>query len=506
MKPRKSQGEDKEALTEGISGKEGVDVEQWFPSQKLFIVALVLGYIGAIIPVSLAGPLIPSLEDDDSLNWSKITSGTLIFFATISHSCGNIMLGHLGDVFGGQKALVSYMVASALLMVGFATISIVPVMVLFISLIAWLKGLAWPAVTCMIGAHLPAWHWDIAFLIIGCASRLGSSFCAMFLGTLLNAFSWQVATMATSGVVVLFAILFVTLMDVKRSQYATSSSSSSASEEVETQGAFTKLLHGLQALPGKLQYMAAKPDTWLIIVLSISLHATWIFAEYIAAFAHNIYNASHATAAQVNSLYSAGQLAGLICGFFTVTLVGPAHGRRVLYVSALVTLGLSILVPLILMTVEIQLAGYTALIWALGFLTVEVIYVPIGVFANLEGGPAESASLFIGALDGMSTLLGSGLALLSAEWREQDERQAFFKINAIVLAALCVAFAAFGIYVWRNWNGAVFDPIHDGDDETSSKEASHDTKDSHPSSKCSKSSKEAKYLIGGQGGVSGSRV
>eukprot|EP00746_Dinoflagellata_sp_MGD_P167827 gnl/MRDRNA2_/MRDRNA2_98757_c0_seq1.p1 gnl/MRDRNA2_/MRDRNA2_98757_c0~~gnl/MRDRNA2_/MRDRNA2_98757_c0_seq1.p1 ORF type:complete len:480 (-),score=57.80 gnl/MRDRNA2_/MRDRNA2_98757_c0_seq1:26-1465(-) len=434
----------------------------WTSVQLLFLAAITLGYVGAVMPVALTPAMIPALESDEDLNWGKKTSGLFLFSRSFFESCGLLTIGFLSDAYGGRRTLTTYELSAAMLLFLLASVHLHSVMFLSLIFISLLKGTALPATTNMIGLHLAPEQWDLSFVFVGCASRLGSSFTPMLLGFLLRSTEWEFAVPVIAVVAAVFCLAFNLLMDLKEEKSGHTSEArvkfwrSSRSSEESSMVLFATQLEGL----------LKDCDTWLILGTIVGSEFVFRFGEYTAIFSHSIYGASVSEAAAISSAYPSGQLCGLVVDAIILFLTGPGRGRRVLYVIAWFSTLLAFGVVLFLFMVPVNASWFATLAFVLGSLGVQISYVPIGVFAVNQAncgrsGSALSASILEG-LVGMTT--GSMcvyIAYIRSSWSEYSALKA---VLLSMLIGLMVTIPSFTAYLWRNWNAPVLNPMENSDD------------------------------------------
>eukprot|EP00746_Dinoflagellata_sp_MGD_P118006 gnl/MRDRNA2_/MRDRNA2_54027_c0_seq1.p1 gnl/MRDRNA2_/MRDRNA2_54027_c0~~gnl/MRDRNA2_/MRDRNA2_54027_c0_seq1.p1 ORF type:complete len:551 (-),score=60.80 gnl/MRDRNA2_/MRDRNA2_54027_c0_seq1:28-1440(-) len=435
------------------------------------------------MPAAVWSALIPALEEDPDLGWSKQHSGIIMFSSMFCECLGLIFIGHLTDVFGGRSMLLTYMFLAAGCLLLFGIAHNVTVMHVVVAVVGFLGGLRWPAVTNLIGDSLPSSQWDLAFIMVGSASRFGDSFCAMTLGTLLHFFHWRYAIAIVALVVVVFAFTFNGVMDFRNQvcppAVQSRARSSTESSERDVFASCKVLSEALSGLPGKVMLMSRNVDFWLMCFMVSGLSGLWTYAMYFAAFAHSIFGAPVPVAAQMDSAYSFGQFCGLLGGVAILSLSGEANGRRVLYMTSLIGLSVSIVIPLVLLfELTTQLWLFALLSYCLAMFTVQCCYVPSGVFAILEGGQVggpgrdssghgSSTALLLGVIEGWTGMLGGFLTVFFGNVREQSDAQAFRVLCFCLSCGLLTSTIAFSLYCKRNWHGPLFNPLQDVKDNAS---------------------------------------
>lgn len=436
--------------------------KNWTSIQLLCIAAITLGYVGAVMPVALTPAMIPALESDKTLDWGKTTSGLFLFSRSFFECLGLLCIGFLSDAYGGRRTLTIYELSAAMLLFLLASVHLHSVMFLSLIFIALLKGTAHPATTNMIGLHLSPDQWDVSFVLVGCASRLGSSFTPMLLGFLLRSAKWPVAVAVIALVVAVFCLIFNLLMDLKEQKSGQASEarmkfwrSSRASEE-----------SSLVVFATQLDSLFKNCDTWLMLGTGLGADLVFRFGEYTAMFAHSIYGASISEAAAISSAYPSGQLCGLIVAAIILILMGPGRGRRVLYIVAWFSTLLVFGLVLFLFMVPVGASKFAVSTFCLGSLGVQISYVPIGVFAVNEAnsgrsGSALTASILEGIVGMSCGSLFVYVAYIRSSWSEYAALRA---VLMSMLVGLTVTIPCFSAYIWRNWDAPVLNPVQHSDD------------------------------------------
>lgn len=426
------------------------DMDQGWPAWRVMIVtATTCFYATGIMPVAIFAPLMPALEEDVSLRWNAVHSGLAISMYTLFEAMGLLFLGWLSDVYGGPVMLVLSQLGISIIL-GMLTRQSNPVAIIgLVAMIAFVRGIVWPAATKSMNMYLSARQWEVGLCLIGLASRSGDFLTSEVLGLLEAYCGWRSAVGWIAGItgtaVVIFQLIISKVEKIREDAGAL------APFEVKPAGAQTSMAPRWD----NLKAFYSETDTWLLLLLVTFLQLLVVWGSYVAAFARSIYGVSASNSALTNGSFAFGQAVSL---FGTLMLaLSWGNRRRDIYVASTVACIVVSIVPILFLVSEVSFTFYIVFPATIGIAVGTVYYVPVAVYCMHVSRRTGGYALYCSSLYSVSYVVSALTSYMYGHVRKVSEQLAFQLDMTLATICLLVCSFSMALHIRRNWDGALFE-------------------------------------------------
>mmetsp|Transcript_152632 Transcript_152632/g.489468 ORF Transcript_152632/g.489468 Transcript_152632/m.489468 type:complete len:456 (-) Transcript_152632:156-1523(-) len=432
------------------TSKDSNDDSAGWSARRIAVIVVTTGtYVIGIMPVHISIPLVPILEDDSDLLWSKSNTHILLSVVPFMEAIGLIALGPLADACGGACAMSWYLGTAAVALVCVAVASEPRFIIAAFMVGMLLRGIAWPAVTKILSENLAASQWEVGLCAIGIASRTGAWMTSEFTGVVTEAVGWRgavcfVAMAACLGAGMMQAVRACT---ERRSEGVAVSSAAS----------FGSLLAGQLSTTfrGLIEFFGWS-DSLLILCFVICQQPLWAFGNFLGAFAHDIYGMSPTDSARASGAYPAGQVAGLVCALLAVLSGGPKRRRSVYQAMAWLAVGAALIPIYLLMSLgSLGHREFVFLAGLQGFCSVTLDYIPPSIWCMYLGRDSGKGALYMSALYCIASLALTVWSFCVGVVRNHSEHAAFQVVMG--MASFCALASTCLLFVHIHRNDRLFD-------------------------------------------------
>jgi len=188
----------------------------WASEELFLLTGLVCIIFSTIGSTYYYWALLPAWEADESLGWTKSTTTLISWSSAVAEAAGLLVAGPLSDYIEPlQLILLETCLALTGVFVNSQIVTTAEGLVLNVFIIAFLKGILWPAVGATVFKMIPRERQDIFIFCGGLSSRFSGSFGDFFIGFLLNCgMSWRSSLLFVVGID--FALVLATLFCLQR--------------------------------------------------------------------------------------------------------------------------------------------------------------------------------------------------------------------------------------------------------------------------------------------------